>query len=310
MNRRQFLGGVVVASVASGGCLSGDESNGNGSGNGSGENGSDNGGSGDGSGGEGGTTTVAEANAFGEQANFDGRKLFIPINREANVNKVEIVDPNGQQFATYNLQNRETSAEFTLIESGSGMTDYKKYPFGDYTIYALRNGEAVADTSLNLQPNFRATGVSHNDYGTISITFKNEGTGPAPIRAARIYKADSNPNSDEGLTLGTVNYQPKIVPPGGTITVPANPFGFNDGYGAGASETPTSTGEQLCSGETRSAVIDYKMFGSITGGQQVEVTFAGGRASDTSVAGINCVEISLANSSSGSSSTSNTTGSS
>ena len=278
MHRRRFLLGATMGAVSTlAGCLGGESGRSNNSSNGNG----------------GGETTsggVSKVDAFAGKTQFEGRNLLIPIASDADIDKVQANNANGQKWGTYNMQRGETTAKFKLVKKEPG-TRFKSYPFGRWGAFALKDGEVVDEGGFDMRPDFRPVSTSAAESGTVDIELKNVGTGPAALGNARLYKVNADPRDDEGWTLGTETKTPELVLPDESAIAPANPFGFTEAYGAGAEETATT--EDLCSGESYEAILDYKLFGEIYGDKTVTVSFSGGRKSDIQVAGINCETVAL-----------------
>jgi len=288
MKRRQFVASIATTSVigALGGCISGSGGGGNNSSNGSG-NGSTNSSSGRNSSGSG-----TQVNAFGERPSFDKKKLYIPVRPAANIDKVQLRDANKQIWGTDNVKSAEGSAQFTLIKESGG--SYQKYPYGNYEIYAIKNGTQVDGGNFDIRPQFEVTEVVSAGGGELRVTLKNVGSGSAVITGARLYRQGTNPSDNDGWSTGVFEgYEPEIVPPGGSTTVPVVPIGFGDVYAEGTDEaTPQGTSGTVCSGETKPAVVDYRMFGNIQSGPQLTL-WLGGDRSELDRRGIGCKNVSI-----------------
>ena len=298
MNRREFIGSAAITGAL--GVLSGCTGGSSGS-NGSNSSANDSEGSGQA------TTTSSGAGVFGSELSYEKRNIYIPIQSGANVDKVQLNSPQGQKWSTYNMQRSETSAEFTLIKKSA--TSYESYPFGTWTIHAIRNGQEIANADVALKPQLIVTDVQNGEYGTLSLKFKNVGSGPAVVSRARVSKKGASIPDDQGWALGSLDYSPEPIAPTETATVPAQAEGFNESYAPSNDETATGTSSgQVCSGETKQAVVDYRLFTSdesITTGPTITMKLSGGRESvDTD--GINCAKVTLQSGGRSTSSTSST----
>ncbi|WP_273837060.1 hypothetical protein [Halococcus sp. PRR34] len=296
MKRRQFVTGIATTGAISAlaGCVGGNGGSGNSSGNSSGSGAT--------------TTSESQVNAFGERPDFDRQKLYIPIRSEANIDKVELRDANKQMWGTYNVEEGEGTAEFTVIKEGGD--GYKKYPYGRYEVYAVKNGTRVDAVDFEMQPRFEVTEVISAEGGELRVKLENTGNAPAVVTGARLYKQGTNPGESDGWSVGVYEgYEREIVQPGATTTVPVLPFGFGQVYAEGTDEvTPQSTSEGVCAGETRTAVVDYRLFGNIHSGPQLTLQLGGGR-SQLDRPGIGCKSVSIQSKSGGASSPSNATNS-
>jgi len=289
MKRRQFVATVATTSVigALGGCISGSGGGGGNSSNNSSGNGNANGSSGGNSSGSG-----TQVNAFGERPSFDGQSLYIPVRSEVNIDKVQLRDANKQIWGTDSVKNAEGSAKFTLIKQSGG--DYQKYPYGNYEIYAVKNGTQVDGGNFDIRPRFEVTEVVSAGGGELRVELKNVGSGSAVITGTRLYKQGTNPSDNDGWSTGVFEgHEPEIVPPSGSTTVPVVPIGFGDVYAEGTDQaTPQGTSGTVCGGETKPAVVDYRMFGNIQSGPQLTLRLSGGR-SKLDRRGIGCKNVSI-----------------
>ena len=283
-----------------GGCISGSGGGkGNSSGNGSG------GGSADNNNGENSSGSGTQVDAFSKRPSFDGQNLYIPVRPEANIDEVQLRDANKQMWGTNEIKGGEGSAKFTLIKESAG--EYQAYPFGTYEIYAIRNGSQVDGGNFDLRPQFDVTEVASGDSGKLRVTFENVGSGPGVVTRARLYKEGTNPAENDGWALGSYSgFDPEIVPPGETTTIPVMPFGFGEVYAEGTDDvTPENSSEGVCAGETKAAAVDYKLFGDIESGPQLTLKFSGGR-SQLDRPGVGCKRVSIQSSSGGNSSSATT----
>ena len=309
MKRRQFVTTVATTGLigALGGCTSGGGGNGNSSNNGSeNENANDSNGGSSGSNNSGSGTQV---NVFGERPSFEGKNLFVPVRSEANIDKVQLRDANKQIWGADPMKSAEGSAKFTIVKESGG--NYQKYPYGNYEVYAIKNGTQVDGGNFDIRPRFGVMDVVSADGGELRVKLENVGTGPAVSTGVRLYKQGTNPSDNDGWGSGGIygGYEPEIVPPGGTTTVPVRPIGFGDVYAEGTDEaTPQNSSGSVCSGETKRAVVDYKMFENIKSGPQLTLQLNGGR-SKLDRPGIGCKSVSIQSKSDGNSSSSEATSS-
>jgi len=197
---------------------------------------------------------------LGSEVEFDGGEISISLNTDVALDTIQLNSPNGDVFATYEPHQYEGAATFTLIEQTSEQFGYKRYPFGTYTVKAIREDSVVDSRSYDLQPEFSITNIE-SQQGRVGITIENIGTAPAPITAARIYRAGMNPGSQE-FGGGFVD-QNAIVPPEESITVETRLMGFNNVYSVSNNSSVSDYEDEYCIDKARPVTVSYRVFGKV-----------------------------------------------
>jgi len=206
------------------------------------------------------TTTTAIPSVLGSEVEFDGGEMSISLNTDVALDTIQLNSPDGDVFATYEPHQYEGAATFTLIEQTSEQLGYKRYPFGTYTAKAIREDSVVDSHSYDLQPEFSITNIE-SQQELVGVKIENIGTAPAPITAARIYRAGMNPGSQE-FGGGFVD-QNAIVPPEESITVETRLMGFTDVYSVGNNSSVSDYEGEYCTGEARPVTVSYRVFGKV-----------------------------------------------
>ncbi|RJT04730.1 hypothetical protein [Halococcus sp. IIIV-5B] len=294
MNRRKFIASVAATSAigAFSGCTGGSDSNNSSSANSSSGNSSNQ------------ATTMSAKEAI-KSVSFEGGKMFVEVGDT--IRRVRLINPNGQKLASSKVGSGETSAKLTLVSSNNtGVMGYQPGTWkayadtktnGSYSEYAWRN--------LNLQPSFKA--ISFGKVGADGpagrdqqLTFKNVGTAPGAIDAARLYARSYQPGSN------TWAYpEEPIAAPGETVTVNTGLQGFSDQYSLDQDQNVTAVSNEYCTGEARPVYVEYKMMSDEPTREKRKVVFSG-KVKEASAPGqATCSKLSFQNSSGSSTSTNN-----
>ena len=206
------------------------------------------------------TTTTAIPSVLGSEVEFDDGEMSIPLNTDATLNTIQLNSTNGDVFATYEPHQYEGAATFMLIEQTSEQFGYKRYPFGTYMAKAIREDSVVDSRSYDLQPEFSVTNIE-SQQELVAIEIENIGTAPAPITAARLYRAGMNPGSQE-FGGGFVD-ENAIVPPEESITIKTRLMGFADVYSVGNNSSASDYEDKYCTGESQPITVSYRVFAEV-----------------------------------------------
>ena len=265
MHRRRFLLGATMGAVSTlAGCLGGESGGSNNSSNGN------NGGEGSGTG-----TPIPEM-ILGVQ--FDGGEMFLEVADK--VDRVRLIDPNGQQYGKDNIKQGESTAKFTLITGdGSLGSPIKGYTPGTYVARADQSTDGghreIVGREVNLNPKLTPTELTtRKDANSVGVALKYQNTGnaPAALKAGRIFVPGYQPDNDEWATSSGNN---PIVEPEDVISVETEIRGLNEKY---PSTTDTSTGQasnEYCAGETQKLHIEHQMFEEDPVRHTVQAKFSG-----------------------------------
>jgi hypothetical protein len=207
-NALQTVAGAALASVA--GCLNNGESSGT---------------PGDG-------TTSPDSQGPLKRVAVEGPALVVELSVEADVDQVNLIQPNGELFGTRDVA---AGARQVSFEIGTA------YEPGEYRVVALKSEETVVETSLSIQPNLSIVemGIGRNQpekmWDSSSdkvtkeafVTVENQGSGPAAIYAdnddvSGIYDPETDTEVDA-----------VVVEPGEKLTLYSyrSPFAFIRGEG-------------------------------------------------------------------------------
>jgi len=186
----------------------------------------------------------------------EGTSLVVEIASDAALDRVSLIQPNGEQFG-----HQEIVAEVEQVSFELGIA----YDPGEYEILAFNGEETVVESSVSLQPNVRIIemGIGSNQpeemwdgpEDEISeeafVTVENQGTGPDTVTKL-LFLGDVPYPSDEDGTNYVDNddvsgiYDPEsdseverdIIPPGEQVTIYSSrsPFAFVPGAGTSCSD--------------------------------------------------------------------------
>lgn len=216
---------------------------------------------------EGSATSTADATTSGPSVSvlaaspeFDGQSMQIGFDGQTAVDRISLQTPQGEQFGTYQPSQYDNSVSFTLIRSSSKQFGYKSYPFGDWTATAHRDGSKIDEQTYELNPSFSVTDVSNNS-GFVEITFKNIGTAPVPVTAARIYNPSINPGPEQ-FGKGYVDGN-SITEPGYTISISTRLLGFDDKFPISKNKSVSDYQGKYCTGKSYPVTISHRIFSEI-----------------------------------------------
>ncbi|MDS0301196.1 hypothetical protein NDI76_20890 [Halogeometricum sp. S1BR25-6] len=237
-NALRTVAGVALASVA--GCLNDGGSSGT---SGSG-------------------TTASDSEEPLKRVTIEGTALVVELLAEADVDQVNLIQPNGELF-----RKRDVAAGVQQVSFEIGTA----YEPGEYRVVALKGEETVAESTTDIEPEIRIqdVGLYRNSpdkpwdeiYGDTETdrlkngeafaTVTNAGTGPDAI-VELVFSGDV-PNPIEN-PRGSGMYETKqvVVSPGETVDLFSNsfPFGSESEKGMGCS-TDGNSGQFTALVETR-----------------------------------------------------------
>lgn len=178
-NTLRTVAGAALASVA--GCLN----------------------NGDSSGTPGDGTTDSESKGPLKRIAVDGRTLVIELSAEADVDQVNLIQPNGELFGQHDVA---AGAQQVSFQVGTA------YDPGEYRVVALKDEESVVETSLAIQPSLSIVemGIGRNQpekmwdssSDKISkeafVTIENRGSGPDAVTKLLFIGDVPYPSDEEG----------------------------------------------------------------------------------------------------------------
>ncbi|MGB9964056.1 hypothetical protein [Halobacterium hubeiense] len=185
-----------------------------------------------------------------EQVAVDGTAVVVDLVADADVDRLNLIQPNGELFAQ-----RSVAAGVQQLSFDIGTT----YPPGEYDVIARQGEETVAEQSIEIQPeiHIREVGLFRNHpekpwdevygesqtdskkNGEAFVTVQNTGSGPTAITELRftgdIPNSIDNPRGD-----GIYGNDPVVVSPGETVDLFSDSFPFgskigDDGMGCSTS---------------------------------------------------------------------------
>lgn len=190
----------------------------------------------------------------------EGTTLVVELSPDADVDQVNLIQPNGELFGTRDVA---VGAQQVSFEIGTS------YAPGDYSMIALRNEDIVAEASLSLQPDLEIVemGIGRNQSQKMwdgprdkiaeeaFVTVENQGSGPAVITKLLFIGDVPYPSDEEGTNYADSAdisgiYDPQsdsevnevTVGAGEQITVYSSrsPFAFVPGTGTSCTEDEQS----------------------------------------------------------------------
>jgi hypothetical protein len=235
-NALRTVAGAALASVA--GCLN----------------------NGDGSGTPGDGTTDSESKGPLKRVAVDGTTLVVELSPDADVDQVNLIQPNGELFGKRDVA---AGAQQVSFEIGTA------YEPGEYRVIALKGEESVVETSLPIQPNLSIVemGIGRNQPEKMwdgsgdeiteeaFVTVENQGSGPDAITKLLFIGDVPYPSDDEGTNYANNEdvsgiYDPQsdsevnevIVTAGDRITIYSSrsPFAFVPGSGTSCKDEQQS----------------------------------------------------------------------
>lgn len=222
-NALRTVAGAALASVA--GCLN----------------------NGDSSGTPGDGTTDSESKGPLKQVAVDGTTLVVELSAEADVDQVNLIQPNGELFGKRDVA---AGAQQISFEIGTA------YEPGEYRVIALKGEETVAEGTTNIEPEIQIqdVGLYRNNpdkpwdevYGDTEtdrlkngeafVTVTNAGTGPDAI-VELVFSGDVPNPIEDPRGSGMYETEQVVVTPGETVDLFSNsfPFGSESEKGMGCS---------------------------------------------------------------------------
>jgi hypothetical protein len=171
----------------------------------------------------------------------EGTTLVVELSEEADVDQVNLIQPNGELFGTRDVA---AGAQQVSFEIGTA------YAPGEYRIVALKGEETVAETSLAIQPELviRDVGLYRNNpdkpwdevYGNSEtdskkngesfVTVENIGSGPEAVIELRFTGDVPNP-VDDPRGSGIYEKERVVVGAGETVDIFSDSFPFGSEIG-------------------------------------------------------------------------------
>ena len=190
----------------------------------------------------------------------EGTTLVVELDSDADVDQVNLIQPNGEHFGTRDVA---AGAQQVSFEVGTS------YASGEYSVIALRNEETVAETSLSIQPDLEIVemGIGRNQPEKMwdgprdkiteeaFVTVENRGSGPDAITKLLFIGDVPYPSDEEGTNYVDSDgvsgiYDPRsdsevnevIIAAGEQITVYSSrsPFAFVPGAGTSCTDDEQS----------------------------------------------------------------------
>lgn len=216
-NALRTVAGAALASVA--GCLNNGDSSGT---------------SGDG-------TTDSESKGPLKRVAVDGTTLVVELSAEADINQVNLIQPNGELF-----RKRDVAAGVQQVSFEIGTA----YEPGEYRVVALKGEETVAESTTNIEPEIQIQdvglyrnnpdkpwdevyGESQTDSkknGEAFVTVQNSGSGPDAVVELRFTGDVPNPVEDPRES-GIYEKDSVVVPVGETVDLFSDSFPFGSEIG-------------------------------------------------------------------------------
>lgn len=115
---------------------------------------------------------------------FEGQQMVVELAEGHDVERLNLVDPKGKQFASVNVAAGANRVEFQLIEIEPGLSGFDHYPPGVYELVAERGG-ASRTRDIEIRPNLTITSASphlreESEFVEgLELTLRNVGTGPS-----------------------------------------------------------------------------------------------------------------------------------
>ncbi len=113
---------------------------------------------------------------------INGRYLSVELGSDHNLSEINLVAPDGSAFRTANVETGASAVKLPLLDVDSG----EHYSPGDHEVVAVRDGEEVSSTTIDLRPDLRVLDVEQYSGGEDSpqnranllVTVENTGTAP------------------------------------------------------------------------------------------------------------------------------------
>ncbi|WP_128478899.1 hypothetical protein [Halorussus pelagicus] len=190
----------------------------------------------------------------------DGTTLVVELSAEADVDQVNLVQPNGELFGK-----RDVAAGVQQVSFEIGTA----YEPGEYQVVALKGEQGVVETSLPIQPNLSIVemGIGRNQPEKMwdssndeiaeeaFVTVENQGSGPDAITKLLFIGDVPYPSDEEGTNYANNEdisgiYDPRsnsevsevVVAAGGRVTIYSSrsPFAFVPGSGTSCKDEKQS----------------------------------------------------------------------
>ena len=224
-------------------------------------------------------TTPSDGNGPLTRIAVEGTTLVVELSEEADVDQVNLIQPNGELFGTRDVA---AGAQQVSFEIGTA------YASGEYRIVALKDEETVVETSTELRPEIQIQdvglyrnnpdkpwdevyGESETDRiknGEAFVTVENTGSGPEAITEL-IFSGDVPNPIENPRGSGMHETDRVVVSPGETADLFSNSFPFGseseDGMGCspdGNSGQFTAIVETQVSGNQVTSTYDVQYSGS------------------------------------------------
>jgi hypothetical protein len=208
------------------------------------------------------TTTASDPQAPLTRLAVEGTTLVVELATEADVDQLNLIQPNGELFATRNVA---AGTQRVSFEIGTA------YAPGEYQVLALNGEETVVETTTELRPEIRIEdvglfrnnpdkpwdevyGESETDRiknGEAFVTVENTGSGPDAITEL-VFAGDVPNPIEDPRESGLHETDRVVVAPGETIDLFSSsfPFGTETEDGMGCSPGGNS-GQFTVAVETR-----------------------------------------------------------
>ena len=177
----------------------------------------------------------------------EGTTLVVELSAEADVDQVNLIQPNGELFGKRDVA---AGAQQVSFEIGTA------YEPGEYRVVALRGEETIAESTTDIEPaiEIQEVGLYRNNpdkpwdeiYGDTEtdrlkngeafVTVSNAGTGPDAI-VELVFSGDVPNPIEDPRESGMYETEQVVVAPGETVDLFSNsfPFGSESEKGMGCS---------------------------------------------------------------------------
>lgn len=197
-----------------------------------------------------------------QRVTIDGTTLVVKLSEDAEVDQVNLIQPNGELFDQHSIA---TGVRQVTSELGTS------YPPGEYRITVLSDEETVEESSLSIQPRLRVVemGIGKNQPGKMwdessskitkeaFVSVENQGNGPDAITQLLFIGDVPYPSDEKGTNYANNNdisgiYSPEedtevgevLIEPKEQVTLYSyrSPFAFVRGEGTSC-ESQEQNGE-------------------------------------------------------------------
>ncbi|WP_276302550.1 hypothetical protein [Halorussus lipolyticus] len=186
-------------------------------------------------------TTSSESQGPLKRIAVDGTTLVVELSAEANVDQVNLVQPNGELFGK-----RDVAAGVQQVSFEIGTA----YEPGEYRVVALKGEETVVESTTDIVPEVQIQdvglyrnnpdkpwdevyGESKTDSkknGEVFVTIQNSGSGPDAVVELRFTGDVPNP-VDDPRRSGIFGKDNVVVPAGKTVALFSDSFPFGSEIG-------------------------------------------------------------------------------